>query len=518
MQLQLGERELIGDRYRIPVIDLEAPPRLELEATQTPTTQPFQTNNWDTVFSASFTQMNQYILAESELHPENYPTAWSATVPPSGFSEGYSGSGTFQPWQLDAANPDSGEMLMMNWQIPTCTVTLADGTTYNVTNAVAQVEVSLVAVSTEGSTSTPGPVTKAYMLNTQGTATLPVATVLTVTYETPTPPVDGLDGAIKNLLATWAQSNIGEFKHVFATITLDQQASPSSFQWLVPTTSAYAYNTSGNPDTSYFAVLGMVDNHSSASTALVLDAGSVPVGQQACYNLAQDTMMQEMILPNLAGQFPAATADTFVYENHQIVLAANTTLNIGTVKVGLINYDQILESFNISVNGSQLVVYSYVHTPISPGIDAYVENTAYYNLTLGTSSTGTQSITYTVAQPPLQRSWSETATWVIITEAIADLILAVIGAVIGAVVSSTLSTTLRVIVAIVAGGVLAAVTQILEETPVWIAGSVPDTLPAIDVLFNNAAGGYKWTDTANFKLTTVGLNGSLQMSGQMIPN
>ncbi|MBZ9753463.1 TULIP family P47-like protein [Deinococcus sp. HMF7604] len=523
----LGERTSVPTGTRIEIINTHHRPKNPQLVLSDP--EPFQTNNWDTVFAASYSQMNESIRQGSSAYPENYPTQWAATISPSRVSAGYSGAGSFEPWTLYPVKGESGTTLTMAWHIPLCSIQYVDGTV-DYKNLIAYVKLSLQALASSAKAQADQGDTYHYMVDATATPTTPLLTISSVLSgdEEAIDPDDAK--AIGNLLVAWAndKNNLQQFKHVFATVTLDTQKSDSAFQWLVPSASAYAYASTDQFDTSSFAVLGMVNQRPIPPNAVPqVNAGSIPTGQQACYSLSQEMLMTQMLLPSLHLQFSEANASTFIYNNDQLTLTPNTTLKIGTTKVGAINYDMIMQQFTVKINATQLEVYAFVHVPISPGIDAYIESTSYYHLKLIENAKGEQAITYVQAQDPFQKSWSVVADWVTVAEEVAGIILSVAGAAIGAATGAAEATIQRLIVGLMVGGVVTAVVDVIAQTPVWIAGDVPATVPPITSLFLNATNAYTWSPTDQdqsgqhtgqiFQLTDVSLNGAFQMSGVMVP-
>ncbi|MFJ4790060.1 TULIP family P47-like protein [Streptomyces sp. NPDC088794] len=223
--------------------------------------------------------------------------------------------------------------------------------------------------------------------------------------------------------------------------------------------------------------------------------------------------MSKMALPVLPATFPKAPANTFVLGNNDTRIAATKQFDVDSVRVGAVDYTPTITTYTMTLQGSTVETYAYVHTPISPGIDAYCEITYATGLALGTRSDGTQSLTWVQLQNPVKRSWYTVATWVTITEAIADLILAVIAIVIGDAIAQIERTVVRVVVAALVGGVVSAVATVLEHIPEWIAGEAPDGAPSLDALVSNATANQTWSDSKDFELTHINLNGGLQMGG-----
>jgi len=476
--------------------------------------EPFLTNNWDTVFAASYSDLNNYITKRMQQFPDQYPTSWTATVPASDFNRGYSGSGTFGPWQLEMGQSASGTKISMKFPLNTCTVVLND-IPHVVSGGIAVVEVLLNLVPT---TEQPNHL-KLMVKTTTDNESEPILTVDNVTITSSSPAVSGLDGAggaIANLLINWADKNLSQFQHIFAIVNLNETASKASFQWVKPTYTSYAFTLGKDMDSSYLGVLCMVLNHSPAQTTQELNAGAIPPGSKAGFNISADMFLTQMVMPGLPGAFKNATPTTFVIKNDQIVLAPGTKLMMNPIRHAGLNYTPELQSFTFSIVNEVIEIYTYVRTNISAGIDAYVETTSQYQLQLGVNKkTGGQSITYLPVGTPVQHRSTVIADWVVWTEAIADIVLAVATSVISGLASTIEKIIYRVIVAAIIGGIAAAIAAILEQIPVWIAGEIPDNLPSIDAMITDATNSFQWGDTADFDLTGVNVNGSIQFGGTL---
>lgn len=476
--------------------------------------EPFLTNNWDTVFAASYTDLNKYIIKRMQQFPDQYPTSWAATVPPSDFNKGYSGSGTFGPWQLEMGQSASGTKISMRFPLETCKVVLNE-ISHVVTGGLAIVDVQLNLIpSTEDANKL-----KLIVKTNTDNESAPILAVDNVTITSSTPPITGLtgaDGAIANLLINWAAKNLAQFQHIFAVVNLNETASKASFQWVKPTYTSYAFTLGKDMDSSYLGVLCMVNNNSPAQTTQELNAGAIPAGSKACFNISSEMFLTQMVMPGLPGAFKNATSSTFVIKNDQVSLAPDQTLEMDVIRHAGLNYTPELQTFTIGVVNEQIEMYNYIHINISAGIDSYIETTSYYKLQLGINKkTGEQSITYLPVGTPIQHKWTVVAEWVIWTEALADIALAVITAGISSAVAKATSVVTRVVIAIVIGGISAAIAAILEHIPEWIAGEVPDNLPSINAMITDATNSFQWGDTADFDLTGINVNGSIQFGGTL---
>ncbi|KAA6223190.1 hypothetical protein CP973_15840 [Streptomyces albofaciens JCM 4342] len=153
------------------------------------------------------------------------------------------------------------------------------------------------------------------------------------------------------------------------------------------------------------------------------------------------------------------------------------------------------------------VEYAYIHVPISPGIDGYAETTHFAQINLTSESDGTKTLTFDKAEDAKSHTWHTVATWVTVTEAIADIIIAAIGTAASRVAVAIERVLLRWLVVLLIGGVAAGIAGILEKIPEWTASDASDALPATDPLVNSA----------DFQITSAQLNGGMQLGGNPFP-
>ncbi|WP_037604336.1 TULIP family P47-like protein [Streptacidiphilus rugosus] len=464
---------------------------------------PYSTNGWDSVYVIPLPDVNRAIADK-----KTSPTSWSAELPASLFSPAISGTGTFGTWSM--ATGGSGSIVRMH--IP-FTAQISSGTNHiAVAGGVAYVEVKLVYIpqppNPDGTTPN-----NLKVRATGGSPDDPVVTVSSVTYTSPTPADPALDNVLEQLLAKWFNANLQKFQQVFATVNLGVEEASGDFAWLSPTETDYAYIDNANINHALLGVLCMTEGRSSEEAIQEISAGAIPEGARASFNLSLERFMSKMALPGLPIEFPHAAKGTFVLGNDDTQISATSSFNLDAVSVAGVNYTPNVTSFTMTLSGATMETYLYIHTPISPGIDAYCEITYYNTMTLATKADGSQSLTWVQSKPTDEKTWYTVASWVTITEAIADIVLAVIGAVVGGVVTSVERVVARVLIALLVGGVVSAVAAVLEKVPEWIAGTVPDAIPSINALVDGATKPTKWADSTDFKITEVVLNGGLQLGG-----
>jgi Clostridium P-47 protein len=463
----------------------------------------YTTNGWDTVYAVALPDVNSAIVKQ-----KSSPTSWSAHIPAGGFTPKIDATGAFTDWQLTTGG--SGSIVRMH--VPfSADVTVGDTTNYDVQGGVAYVEVKLKYIPQPPVADTTPNDLK--VRDSGGSPDDPVVTVSSVTYTSPSPAVDGLAGALLNLLEQWMNANLQDFQHVFATVDIATEEATGDFAWLAPTSTSYAYLDNDDINYALLGILSMTENRSPEEAVQSIGADAIPTNARASFNLSLERVMSKMILPALPLEFTHAPAGTFTLSGDATQIVAGQSFDLDQVKVGAINYTPNVTNFSIAFVNGELQTSIQVHTPISPGIDAYFSGTYYTTMSLATKSDGTQSLTWNQAQNPVTNSWYTVANWITITEAIVSLILAVAGAVVGGVATSVTNTVVKVLIAVLVGGVVGAIVFVLTQIPNWIAGSVPEQAPSVSGLTDGATKPQKWADSTEFQITTAVLNGGMQLGG-----
>nr|CAG8563827.1 9091_t:CDS:1 [Entrophospora candida] len=476
-------------------------------ATATTQGQEFQTNNWDTVFAVHIADVNKAIVNGMTKHPEKYPQNWNSTIKGSIFSPSYSGSGTFGAWQVTLGG--SSTILKMKVPVKNCTI-VASSTTIPVESATAYIEVHLKFLPHDDNEDHNMLVVK----TTTTSSTDPVVVVLSIVQDNVNTQNNDINNALKNLLQNWFNDNLIQFAHVFATVDLNiTAAAGEGFQWLLPTTTSYAYIDGATEDDSVLAILSMVNGNSSSKAVQSVEAGAIPSGSRACLSISKQLFISQMVLPNLKNVFSGSSDGDFIPTHGGLEIEIKNSIALNSINHAGIDYYPTMTKFTMTINVDTIEMYMFVHIPISPGIDAYAETTGYYRIKLVTAEDGTQKMTYEVAKDPVTHTWHEVAVWVEVVEGIADVILAVVTIGLTSAVSAIERVVVRIIVSAVVGGLAAAVAAVLEKIPEWIANEIPNELPPLDGLITNAFKSTNWTDSGDFELTAIGFNGSFQMSG-----
>src|SRR5256885_2711283 len=304
----------------------------------------------------------------------------------------------------------------MKTPIKNCAITFDSGN-IKVESATAYIEVHLNFL-TQGNNENKK---KLVIKNTPTSPTDPVVIVTKVIQDNvASQDDDGINKALGNLLKNWFNDNLSEFNHIFATVDLNiTAAAGEGFQYLLPTTTSYAYVEGSTEDNCILAILSMVNNHPADLTVQSVQAGAIPFNSRACLSMFKELFISEMILSNMIHVFTSASAGDFITTRNGSQVENKNTVDLDTVKYGAVTYKPKMEKFTLHIDADVITVYMFVHVNISSGIDTYTEVTGYYHVKLVTDQNGNQKMTYEVAQEPQKNSWTEVAPWVTGVEAAA---------------------------------------------------------------------------------------------------
>jgi len=463
-----------------------------------PDVPPFDTNGYDTVYTQRVGDVNAEIVAH-KISPTSFQASDTSVL-----VGDYSAMGTFSDWQLTLGG--SGPILCMAIPVTTGTLTIKNtGATFPMDNSTASIQVHAQYLpQSPTNNGTPNNL----VLQTDP----PVVEVLELTFAG-TAPDSGVVDLMKTCLQDWFNANLVQFDYVFNVANLNMTAAKGQFQWLMPTKVDYAYQDGRTADTSYFATLAMVTPGPWSGYVQQINASAIPGDSaHAAFSISSARVLSQIVLPSLAQSWNVDKS-YFKLSNNNTEIDNTQNIPLAGVKVGAITYNPEITTLNVSINATQLVITSLIHTNVSPGIDSYVSNTAYLTLALKTGTDGTQYLTYASAKPALTNHWMETATWIIVTEAI----VAVVGLIAAGVASVVLEGVALVVALVVIGivaGLAAATPQIIAAV---MNGAIGEGVPNLGDLVTAATDTVSWPGSSGLTLSEVVLNGALQLVGNPTP-
>jgi hypothetical protein len=328
--------------------------------------------------------------------------------------------------------------------------------------------------------------------------------------------------AVQGCFQDFFDKNIAQVTHVFNTVNLNAVADNAAFQWLKPTYTSFAYYDAATIDRAVFGVLCMVNNNDPGTNSQELAPGAIPhqdgVVTDSGYSINGQLFLREMVLPVMSASFNAGNPTKidqsyFKIQNNDTEIVQTKNIPMPTVRWGGLNYHPECTSLMVMLEPTQVSIYTLIHINISPGIDAYIEQTSYFTPSLKTDKQGNQYLDFVKAESPPPRSWHETSPGVEITEIIIGIIGAVVGILIGA-LGQTAGYIIAGIIVAIAAGIIAVIPELIAMVQ---ANGVVGNVPSIVSLVTNATNDIKWSGGQDLKVGFVQLNGSLQLGGTAFP-
>jgi hypothetical protein len=495
-----------GKPGKLPPAALGLVPSAKLAATETPINT---TLGWDTVFAVPATKVNQH-FTQSKLYPTDFTGSYSGTL------YTVTISGNFGPWTIALG----GSGAIINLSIPVASGTMKATSDYNLQGAALIVQVKLNYLP-QPSLGTKGTPNRLQVANKpmDGTGHVALVTQLTIPNQQDPTVLQAAQGAFQDFF----DKNLARITYVFNTVNLNAVADTAAFQWLKPTTTDYAYFDAPTLDRAVFGVLCMVNNNDPGTNASEIAPGAIPkrsgITTDSGFSIGSQLFLREMVLPVMSASFQAKNPKVkidqsyFNIQNNDTDIVNAKNIPLGTVEYGGIPYYPECTSLRVTLQATELVVYTLIHVNISPGIDAYTEQTSYFTVGLKTGSDGKQYLDFEKSGGSVPHSWNDIAPGVEITEFIIGIIGGVIGILIGALGQTAGYIIAGILVAILAG-VLAAVPLLIELVQ---ANGVVGNIPPISALVTSATNDIQWSDGQAFNLGFVQLNGTLQLAGTAFP-
>lgn len=169
-----------------------------------------------------------------------------------------------------------------------------------------------------------------------------------------------------------------------------------------------------------------------------------------------------------------------------------------------------LEVLTIRVVGDELQVESHTQVELSSGIWGHVRSTHFVRLKLMNKSDGAQTITYEESREPIvDTPWTTVSEGIEIGKIILEIFAVIVTAILTVLTGGAFLVVALIIVGLVMGLAIAApdiVAAVMKK-------ETTNDVPAIDLLVLNSTAPINWAGASDFKLTWLGLNGSLQLGG-----
>jgi P-47 protein len=342
------------------------------------------TFGWDCVFALPVADANAAIIAGGKTPPSfQYVNSDKSTI-----------AGSFGPWQI---GPD-GDGMKINLAIPIhdMSVTPPSGSPITIQNATATAQVTLSFQPPLPTTPTTTPSSHELTVSQPQTS---VSVTRLVVADDP-PPDDMSQIRLKVGLGDWLGANLADFDHVFASIVLNDQPADTGFDWLVPTTSAYAYTQQADGTGGLLAVMCMTPPRTDTGTIWQADPRLLPAGDTASFAISINRLLGDIVRPSLNLAFPTSTPDDWSLDESTSILSLVNPIELPVVhgpdSAGNdTSYTPSLLACTISLQDDSLVIEMTTEVEISQGIYSDCHHVDAYTIGLVTKKDGTLTLGYT---------------------------------------------------------------------------------------------------------------------------
>jgi hypothetical protein len=462
------------------------------------------TLGWDTVFAVHIGDLNEVIAARN--------------ASPAGFSavdaeDGISVTGKFGTWQIVPGG--SGGLLWMKVPFHDTVVTMV-GKAQPPKSGTATIELRLRFLDQDAGAAAPGaPRNLKLTVETQAASSDERAVTI---LDSPGIVYDGEaprfmeQTALETLLDIWMNSHLDEFQHVFATVDINAVAAHDGFQWLQPTHADYAY-CDLPPNDGLLAVLCMTEGRPPRSLVQQVTAAAIPAGQRAGFLISKRRLLKKLVLPIMPQLFPGSRAgDYAMSESGEAIVTTTQNVAFTVTTSDGEQHNAQLTNFQLSLTGEEVTFAMVTKTDVSPGIRAVCRAENFLGVRL-VNVGALQTLAFYDTRPQVVTKWDEKDRGFEITEIILGVIAAIALAIAAVATAGTALAVAALVIGLLAGAAAGGI--LLGKTIIGQIGT--GNAPSIGALRMNSVSPITWTGGKAFRLTSAGLNDSMQLTGVMVP-
>lgn len=310
------------------------------------------------------------------------------------------------------------------------------------------------------------------------------------------------------------EKTLSMFQPLFATVVIDNNSS-ADFKWLKPTYMSYAYRDAPNIEDALFGVLCMTNERDGSEGISQMPLVAMKSNEDILFLVNREIFVKYQYIESLTQAIPGTTDDNFVLGDDSLSVEAKN-IPLATIKYGAIDYQPIMKNFHVYFEETRVRTELQVDINISPGIDVHSYIETQHSLVLGQNAEGEPTMIFKNIGEPIVYNETETASWIVITEAIVDVIIGVASA---AIVETVKEVTQKVIISIVAALTAAVVGIVIHEIIATIvADGTLEKLPSITPMLEAGVSPVKWpfTDSSIFEVENISYNGSFIFRGKLV--
>lgn len=475
------------------------------------------TLNWDTVFAISAAKVNEDIVNKKVS-----PLTFSYSSEKKDWIKG-----NFGDWQI----VKGGDGALIYMSIPVYHVagsTSLGDFNWEKGSVIIEVGLAYLPHTDEIRTSAINSATQPYALKINTSSndpTRPIVSLKTTLFTTkPTgTAVDNVgssyvEAIIPSFIVAWLNENIKDFNHVFAIVNLNHYIDKDkTWAWTKPTYIDYAYADGNTLQDSVLGVLCMTGGRvGTVEQIQLIDSVAMPTGSIAVYLLSEERVLEDLILPTLPLKWKNASKSDFeVVPNgdtetgryqHVLQLKKEVSIKLENITHNGDNYTPYLKKFKIALEDDQIILETYTETVVSLGVTSYCDAIHWYTIELGHNKNGQTLIFRATKKPQVNHGTTETLAAEVLK--IFEVTLAALATIVLGVLTDGAGFAVGAVV-------IGLLTGIAVSEPSIIENANQDTSPSIDLLTFNATNAIQWSSSGGFHLNFAGLNGPLQLSGNL---
>jgi hypothetical protein len=239
----------------------------------------------------------------------------------------------------------------------------------------------------------------------------------------------------------------------------------------------------------------------------VLDKRIVQANEEGAFCISRALLLQKVMFPNLQSLWPNLKVSDVTFSETAIQLNPNVVIDLPQVTYQDSQYTPQLKQFGLTLEGSRVSIDAYTETQVQDGVTAWCRDTSRYSIVKGTNKSGQTTLAYQKLASPDPEHGHYIDESVEITDIILSVILAVAIAALAVMTGGAAGVLIAVVGALIVG--------LIAFSP-QIAGLIQDgDAPALDLLQVNIVGPTTWTDSKDFTIDAVELNGSMRLGGSL---
>ncbi|MXO61292.1 TULIP family P47-like protein [Altererythrobacter salegens] len=306
----------------------------------------------------------------------------------------------------------------------------------------------------------------------------------------------------QTLLQAWLTEHLADFAHVFASIDLCRNASTGAFQWMQPTSVAFAYTDFENGKDGILALLAMTGNRQANGLSQQVSAACVPAGRKASLVISKERVMAEFVFPAMPVMFKGSKRGDFNLSGASVTKDNGRDVSFPVEHEGK-KYQATLMKLQSHIDQTELSLETITDVWVLPGVTARTTSRSRLRMRLEHTNAGAQTLGfYDAPGSPESSHEIVKAFWVKVLDWVFPIVAAIVAIVLAFLSFGTATFVIGIIVAFALGA-----DMIYEKANEGDA-------PAIGAAIMEATAAIHWPSRTGFRLEDAQLHGAMVLAGR----